>query len=125
MLTILQKSLLKQAFGWDKELQKEIVPLSNIFGNRFDDFVNSSNKEDVICCYKTKNAISLWLLGKKKNRVADHFEIEKRTSEKKRVAGDVKIEEEATKKNKVPNHLEMEEKIESANWDMFKVSFFY
>ena len=40
--------MLKQAFGLDKELQEEIMILSNIFSNRLDDLVNSSDEEDII-----------------------------------------------------------------------------
>lgn len=42
--------MLKQAFGQKKELQEEFVPLFNMFSNKFDNFVNTSNKKDTICC---------------------------------------------------------------------------
>ena len=60
-----------------KELQKEVVLLFNMFNNRFNDLVNSSDKEDVISCRQTKNATSPLLLGIRRNRIAGHSEIEK------------------------------------------------
>lgn len=35
-------------FGRGKELQIEVVPLSNLYNNKLDDFVNSLDKKDVI-----------------------------------------------------------------------------
>ena len=50
ILTILRKQVLKQVFGRVEDLQKEVVPLSNVFSNRLDDLVNTSDEEDVINC---------------------------------------------------------------------------
>lgn len=59
-------------------MQKEIVPLSNIFSNRLDDFVDNSNKEDVISCCQNWDATSPWLLAIEKNKVVGHSEIKKK-----------------------------------------------
>lgn len=117
--------MLKQVLGQSKKLQKKVVPLSNMFSNRLDDFVNSFNKKDIICCHQIKNATSFQLSDTRRNKVIDHFKIEKRASEKNKVAGHSKIEEEVTKKNKVTSYSEIKEKIEDVNKDMSKVSFFY
>lgn len=50
--------MLKQAFEQGKELQKEVVPLFNIFSNRFDDLVDSSKVKDVITRYKRRHTTS-------------------------------------------------------------------
>ena len=66
--------MLKQAFGQGKELQEEVVLLSNAFSNRLDDFVDTSDKENVIGCRQTRNATSPQLPGTGRNRVAGHSE---------------------------------------------------
>ena len=50
--------MLKQAFGQSKELQEEVVPLSNIFSNRLDDLIDSSNDKNVISRRQKKNPTS-------------------------------------------------------------------
>lgn len=52
--------------------------LSIVTSNRLDKLINSSNKEDVIYCYQTKNATSLQLQSIKNKRVANNSEIEKK-----------------------------------------------
>lgn len=39
-------------------MQEEIVLLSHIFSNKFNDFIDSSNNKDIISYYLKKNAIS-------------------------------------------------------------------
>lgn len=51
--------MLKQVFGQNKEVQEEIMLLFNIFSNRLNDFIDSSNKEDIISRRPGRNAISL------------------------------------------------------------------
>ena len=80
--------------------------LSNVFSNRFDDFINTSNKKNVIKRCQTRNATSFWLLGIGKNRVASHFKIEKGALKKNGVAGHSKIEKRAIKKNGVAGYSE-------------------
>ena len=70
--------MLKQAFRQSKEFQEEVVLLFNAFSNRLDDFVNTSNKKDVINHYQTRNATSPQLLGTRRNRVVSHFEKRKK-----------------------------------------------
>ena len=50
--------MLKSAFGQDKNLQEEVVPLSNIFSNRFDELDNISDEEDIISRRYIRNATS-------------------------------------------------------------------
>lgn len=61
-----------------KELQEKIISLLNIFSNKFDNLVNSFNKEDFNSCHKNKNATSLWLLAIKKNRITGHFKLKEK-----------------------------------------------
>lgn len=88
-------------------MQKEVLSLSNAYSNRIDNLIDSSDKENVLSHYQTKNATSSRLPSTGINRVTDHS----------------KIEEGATGKNGVAGHSERGEKIESVNGDMFKISF--
>lgn len=67
--------MLKQAFGQEKELQEEIVPLSNIFSNRLDEFVNSSNENDVISYHLNRNAMSSQLPAIGRGKIAGQSEL--------------------------------------------------
>ena len=78
--------MLKQAFGRGEELQEEVVPLSNIFSDRLDDLVDSSNNKDVISRRQKRNATSPRLPATGKNGVAGHSGIEEGAAEGKRVA---------------------------------------
>lgn len=51
--------------------------LFNIFNNRFNDIVNSSNKKDIINCLK-KNTTSFQLPITKRNKVFNYSKIEKK-----------------------------------------------
>lgn len=115
--------MLKQMFGQNKKLQKEVVSLSNAFSYRLDNIVDTSNKENIISHRQTKNAISLWLLNTEKNRVLGYLSVEKKTLEKNKVTSHSKIEEEATKRNEVTGHFKKRERIECVNRDIFKISF--
>lgn len=75
---ILQKRVSIKAFRRVEELQETVVPLSNIFNNKFDDLINSSDKKNVISCRQNRNSISLQLPAIKRNRVAGHFEPEEK-----------------------------------------------
>lgn len=86
------QNIYKNRFRQSKELGKKIVSLSNVFSNKFDNFVNSFDKKNVIYCCQTKNTTS-WLSNIGKNIVADYSKIKK--------------------------------KIESANKNISKVSFFH
>ncbi len=112
------------------------MSLSNVFSNRLDDLVDSSDEEDVIRCRRTRNATSLRLPGKRKNgiveegasrsnRVAGHFEMEEGASGKNRVAGHPEIEEGATRRNRVAGHSEMEKGMEGVDWGTSEASFLY
>ena len=115
--------MLKQAFGQGEDLQKEVVPLSNVFSNRLDDLVDTSDEEDVISRRQTKNATSPRLPGRGKNRVAGNYQMQEGASGRNRVAGYSKREERATGKNGVAGRSDREEKIKRANRDMSEVSF--
>ena len=71
-------NILKQAFRQGKKLQEEIVPLSNIFNNRLDDLIDSSNKKDIISYYQNRNATNSQLPATGKDRVTSYFELEER-----------------------------------------------
>lgn len=63
--------------------------LSNMFNNRLDNLVDSSNKEDVISCCQKKNAISLELPAIGRDKVAGYFALEERIKDIKRDTSDV------------------------------------
>ena len=115
--------MLKQAFGWDEDLQEEVVPLSNVFSNRLDDFVDTSDEEDVISRRWTRNATSPWLPRRGKNRIAGNSQMQEGALGRNRVAGHSKREERATGRNGVAGRSDKEEEMESANGDMSEVSF--
>lgn len=100
------------------------MPLFNLLSNRLDDFLNTSNEENVINHCQTKNATSLQLLNIGKNRVAGYSEIENGALGRNKVANYSQIEEEATRRNGIVGHFEKKKGIESVNKDMSKVSFF-
>ena len=79
--------MLKKVFGPGKDLQEEVISLSKMFNNRFDNFVNTSNKEDIISRHQTGNAISPWLPGIGRNRVAGNFQMQKGALERNKIAG--------------------------------------
>ncbi len=81
--------MLKQTIERDKELQEEVVPLSNTFSNWLDDLVDSSDEEDVISRRQNRNATSPQLPATGRNRVAGHFESEERMEGVKRDTSDV------------------------------------
>ncbi len=77
--------MLKQVFGRDKELQEEVMSLSNMFNNKLDDLVDSSNKEDVISHHQNKNATSPQLPAISRNKfTTNHSESEKQIEDAKR-----------------------------------------
>ena len=100
--------MLKQAFRQDKELQEEVVLLFNIFSNRLDELIDSSNNKDVISCRQKRNVTIPQLPATEKNRVAGHSGMEEGT------AG----------WNKVASHSEMERGIKGVNSDLSDVRFF-
>lgn len=51
--------------------------LSNMFNNRLDDFVDSSNEENVISHRQNRNATSPQLPGTERSRVVGHSRLEK------------------------------------------------
>lgn len=88
-------------------MQKEVVPLSNIFSDRLDDLVNSSDDEDVISRHRKRNATSPRLPATGRNGVAGHSE----------------MEEGAAGRNRVTSHSGMEPGMEGANGDSSDVRF--
>lgn len=106
-------------------MQKEVVPLSNIFSNRLDNFVDNFNKEDVISHCQNWNATSPSLLAIEKNRVVSHSEIEKRVNKRNRFISYSKVKAGAIEKNRIICCSEIEKGIEVGKRDMFDVSFFY
>ena len=111
--------------------------LSNIFNNMFDDFVNSSNKKDDICCYQTKNVINFSLpsilksritknRASRRRRILGYSEIKKKALSKNRVADYSKTKETATRKNKVISYFEIEKNLENkTNKNMSKINFLF
>lgn len=51
--------MLKKRFGKSKKLQTKVVPASNFYSNRFDDFINSSKKKTVIW-QSVRNTLNPW-----------------------------------------------------------------
>lgn len=85
------------------------MPPSNVFRNRFDEFVDSNDEENIISYYQNRNTTSLLLPATRTNRDDSHFEIEGRVTEK----------------NKIADHSGIEEEMEGANRNIFDVSYVY
>ncbi len=128
--------MLKQAFEQGEKLQEEVVPLSNMFSNRLDDLVDSSDEKNVICCRRTRNATSPRLPVTRrnriseegasgKNRVAGHSEMKEGASGRNGVACHPEMEEGATARNRVAGYSEMEKGIEGADGNTSEVSFLH
>ena len=115
--------MLKQVFGRGEDMQKEVVPLSNMFGNRLNDLVNTSNEEDVISCCQTGNVTSPRLSEREKNRVASNFQMQEGASGRNRVAGYSEKEEKATRRNGIAWCSDRKKEMEGANGDMSEVRF--
>ncbi len=65
------------------------MPLSNMFSNRLDDLVDSSDEEDVISCRQNRNATSPQLSATGRDRVAGHSEPEERVEGAKGDTSDI------------------------------------
>ena len=118
ILTIFRKRVLKHTFGRGENLQKEVIPLSNLFSNRLDDLVDTSDEEDVISRRRTENAISPRLSEREKNRVAGNFQMQKGALGRNRVAGHSEREEKAIGRNRIAGRSDGKEGMEGANEDM-------
>lgn len=81
------------------------MSLSNIFSNKFDDLVNTSDKEDDISHYQIRNKTSSWLLNKKRNKVIGCFEMEKEALKRNRVVNYFEIKEGAIRKNRIAEYF--------------------
>lgn len=68
--------MLKQAFRQSEELQEEVVPLFNLFSNRLDDLVDSSDEEDIISRRLGRNVTSPQLPATRGNRVSGNSELD-------------------------------------------------
>lgn len=91
--------MLKQAFKKVKKIWKEFEPLSNIFSNRLNDLIYSSNKKDIIGHRQNGNAISLEQLATRKNRVVGPSKIEEKALERNKIVGGSKIDQEIENAN--------------------------
>lgn len=67
------------------------MQLLNIFSDRLNNLINSSNNKDVISYGQKKNVTSPQLLAKRRNRVSGQVEIEKKVAERNRIADYFKI----------------------------------
>ena len=99
--------MLKQAFGQYKKLQEVVVLLSNAYGIKIDDFVDSSNKKNVISHHQSRNVTSPQVPSTGSNRVINYSE----------------MEEGATGRNRVVRYFDKGERMEGVNGDISKVSF--
>ncbi len=64
------------------------MPLSNMFSNKFDDLIDSFNKEDIISHHQNRNAMNPQLLATGKNRVTTHSKLKERMEDVKRDTSD-------------------------------------
>lgn len=91
------------------------MPLSNIFTDRLDDLVDSSNNKDVINRNHSEYATSPLPPAINRNGGADHCKIEEGVVRTNRVARYSVREEEAVRKNRVTGHSKKEEGNEERN----------
>lgn len=77
-------------FKIGKELQKKVVPLSNMYGNKLDNLVNNSDKK--IIKWLIKNIKSPQIqLGQSEDRIASNFVFEKEEMLKKMIENEINI----------------------------------
>lgn len=105
-------------------MQEKIMLLSYIFGNRLVDFINISNKENIINRYQIRSVISFKVLSTRKNSVISNSQLQKKVWEKNRFANHFKVEEKATKRKWVTSYSKIKKEIEDINSDMSEVRFF-
>lgn len=110
--------MLKQIFRQNKKLQKKFMLLFNILNNKSNDFINSSNKKDVIYYRQTWNTTSLQRPDIKKTKIAKEGALSRN-----RVFNHSKIKEKTLKKNKVVNYTDIKKKTMGKNSvaDHFKI----
>lgn len=80
------------------------MSLSNMFSNKFDNLVNSSNKEDVISNCQIKNTMSYQIFATERNKVTNHYQIDERAFGKNKVTGYSEIEKKALRKSRVSGY---------------------
>lgn len=94
--------------------------LSNIFSNRLNDLVNTSDEENVISRHQIKNVTSPRLPS---TYVAGNSQMQERALERNRVSGHSEREERAIGRIGVTGRSDSKERIEDTNGDMSEVSF--
>lgn len=90
-------------------MQKKVISLFNIFSNKLNNLVDSSNKENIISYCQIRNAMSLQLLIIRRNSGVGLIEINKCTS----------------RKNENTRQFKIKEVIRGANMVISDISFFY
>lgn len=55
-----------------KNLQEKVMPLFNMFSSRLDNFIGTSDEENIINCHQIRNATNPQLSDMGKNRVASN-----------------------------------------------------
>lgn len=100
------------------------MQLSNIFINKLDNLVDSSDDKDIISRHWSENATSCQLQAIGRNRVADHSKIEEETVEINRVASHSEKKEGVVEKNRVTGHSERKQELKkAANCTLSDISF--
>ena len=85
------------------------MPLSDIFNNRLDDFVDSSNDNDVISHRQGGYPINPWLLAIGRNEGGSDSIMEEEAVRRNKVIGHSKMKEKTVGTNRVASHCEIKE----------------
>lgn len=77
-------------FGSSKELQKEILLISNIYGNKFNDLVNSLDKKIIIWLDRNTKGLQIQP-AQSEDRFAGNSELEKKEGLKEMIKDEMDI----------------------------------
>lgn len=106
-------------------MEEQVIPISNLFNNRFDDFVNSFDEEDIIIRHQNRDIISLGLLVIRRNSITSYTQIEKSTLRRNRDTGHTKMGKNTLRTNKDNNLSGIDKGMNSLNKVTFDVNFLY
>lgn len=104
-------------------MQEEVLLLLNMLSNKFNDFVNTFNKQNIISRHQTRNAMSPLRPGTENNKVVGNSQIQKKL-QKNRVISYSKMKKRAIGKNGIAKYFKREKEMENTNGDISEVSFF-
>lgn len=106
-------------------MQEKIVAFINMFSNKLNNLVDSSNEEDIISYSQNRDLTNFELLIIKRNCLICHIEMNKNALERNIIAGYDDIDDGILGKNRYASQSEIEEEMNNANGVTYDTSFLY